>query len=287
MKKPLIAGVLLALAWGIGFFPTFNEKMSQANQVMQIAGYRDNVTTMTYQEIKEQRDTVAAYNEKVRNCQKETPFAYAGEKAGTDDPDYQGILPGMEEIGYVDIPKIGVHLPFGRGTGSDMLEYMAGHMYGTSLPQESDGEPSHCVLTAHTGLASGRKLFTDLVKVEPGDTVELHFLGLKYIYGVDVINAVLPDEADALLNIEDGEDLVTLYTCTPYGINSHRLLVRGKLISEEPDSTATEGGAGASGNADHDRLAAVALAEYTGPIVLMVITGVILGRRNQKKKQET
>ena len=141
-------------------------------------------------------------------------------------------------MAYVDIPKINVYLPVQHGTDADALEKSVGHVIGTSLPV--GGSSTHAVLSAHSGLASS-KLFSDIDQLAEGDTFYIHVLGEVLAYKVDTINTVLPTDT-SLLQIEDGKDLVTLVTCTPFGVNTHRLLVRGHRVpyTPEQDAVATE-----------------------------------------------
>ena len=137
-------------------------------------------------------------------------------------------------ICYIDIPKINVYLPVQHGTDADTLEKSVGHVVGTSLPV--GGESTHAVLSAHSGMASS-KLFSDIDQLTEGDTFYIHVLGDTLAYRVDAINTVLPTDTH-LLQIEDGKDLVTLVTCTPFGVNTHRLLVRGHRVPYVPEQEA-------------------------------------------------
>ena len=142
-------------------------------------------------------------------------------------------LPGSSIIGYVKIDKIGVELPIYHGTSDEVLNVGVGHLEGTSLPV--GGENTHSVMSAHRGLPSA-KLFTDLDRLEPGDTFQLTVLDQVLTYQVDQVKVITPTEVDDLL-IAEGKDYCTLFTCTPYGINTHRLLVRGiriETIVEKP-----------------------------------------------------
>ena len=132
-------------------------------------------------------------------------------------------------MGYVEIPKISVNLPIYHGTGNDSLDRGVGHLLGSSLPV--GGEDTHCILTGHSGLAS-QKMFTDLEQLEVTDVFYLNVLGEILAYQVEEINTVLPHDT-SLLGITSGEDYCTLVTCTPYGVNTHRLLVRGTRIPYE------------------------------------------------------
>ena len=142
-------------------------------------------------------------------------------------------LPGSSIIGYVKIDKIGVELPIYHGTSDEVLNVGVGHLEGTSLPV--GGENTHSVMSAHRGLPSA-KLFTDLDRLEPGDTFQITVLDQVLTYQVDQVKVITPTEAEDLL-IAEGKDYCTLFTCTPYGINTHRLLVRGiriETIVEKP-----------------------------------------------------
>jgi len=142
-------------------------------------------------------------------------------------------LPGSSIIGYVKIDKIGVELPIYHGTSDEVLNVGVGHLEGTSLPV--GGENTHSVMSAHRGLPS-TKLFTDLDRLEPGDTFQITVLDQVLTYQVDQVKVITPTEVEDLL-IAEGKDYCTLFTCTPYGINTHRLLVRGiriETITEKP-----------------------------------------------------
>lgn len=140
-------------------------------------------------------------------------------------------ISGTGIMGYIEIKKIRVSLPIYHSTEESVLQVAIGHIPGTSLPV--GGKSSHCVLSGHRGLPSAR-LFTDIDKLEEGDTFLIRVLNEIMTYEVDAINIVLPGETD-LLRVQDGEDYCTLVTCTPYGVNSHRLLIRGHRIENETD----------------------------------------------------
>ena len=135
---------------------------------------------------------------------------------------------------YIDIPKIGVYLPVQHGTDADTLERAVGHVVGTSLPV--GGSSTHAVLSAHSGIASS-KLFSDIDQLAVGDMFYIHVLGEVLAYKVDAIHTVLPTDT-SLLQIADGKDYVTLVTCTPFGVNTHRLLVRGQRVPYVPEQEA-------------------------------------------------
>lgn len=148
---------------------------------------------------------------------------------------YAQQLTGGGVMAYVDIPKINVYLPVQHGTDADTLERAVGHVVGTSLPV--GGSSTHAVLSAHSGMASS-KLFSDIDQLTEGDTFYIHVLGDTLAYKVDAIHTVLPTDT-SLLQIEDGKDYVTLVTCTPFGVNTHRLIVRGYRVPYVPEQEAT------------------------------------------------
>lgn len=145
----------------------------------------------------------------------------------TSSPDYQRYLDTLHQIGAmarVRVPSVGIDLPVYHGTSNDVLAHGVGHLYGTALPV--GGEGNHAVLTGHTGLAT-LTMFDNLTHIKEGDVFTVEVMGKTMAYKVDQIETVLPDQVEAL-RAEEGRDLLTLVTCTPYGINSHRLLVRGE-----------------------------------------------------------
>lgn len=162
------------------------------------------------------------------------------EAAAEDDMEaqYQNLLvtDNNDIMCFVDIPAIHVYLPVYHGTSDEVLQKGAGHIQGTSLP--IGGENTHVGISAHTGVNSA-KMFTDLVELKEGDMFYLHTLGDVLAYQVDEIKVVLPVEMGGL-NIQSGQDLCTLVTCTPYGVNSHRLLVRGHRVPYDPATAAME-----------------------------------------------
>ena len=166
------------------------------------------------------------------------PDSFAVAEASDRDEEYMSCLNinGDEIMGIVEIPKIDVELPIYHTTDEEVLEIGAGHLEGSSLPV--GGESTHAVISAHRGLPSAT-LFTDLDKLEAGDHFLLHILDDTLAYEVDQIHVVEPDETE-LLSVVEGEDLVTLLTCTPYGVNTQRLLVRGHRVPYVPEEVAEE-----------------------------------------------
>lgn len=232
--KRSIATVAAALCFlaavGIMLYPAVSSYVNEK--------YRSEIQTVYEEQVQQKDDTTireaweqaVAYNSAITPGATDTD-AYSKEAILAASQDYDAMLniTGNGIMGYVEIPKIDVYLPIFHGTGSDSLERGVGHLVGSSLPV--GGESTHTVLTGHSGMASQR-MFTDLEQLQPGDVFFLHVLNEVLAYQVDEINTVLPYDT-SLLGIYSGEDLCTLVTCTPIGINTHRLLVRGHRIEYE------------------------------------------------------
>ena len=179
-------------------------------------------------------------------------------------------------MGYVEIPDIDVTLPIYHGTSEEVLQTAIGHIEGSSLPV--GGESTHCVISGHRGLPSAR-LFTDLDQLTEGDTFTLHVLDETLTYEVDQISVVEPDDI-SLLEIEAGEDLCTLVTCTPYGVNSHRLLVRGHRVETPEEGGILQIIADAVLIDERYVLPIIAI-----PILLIIVLAAALRSRRKKSKK--
>lgn len=228
MKKNR-SNIILILIFLVGLsvmlYPTVSDYVNQKNQSRAVASYSEEVENLSDVDYQAYFDAADDYNRRLA----ETPDAFyrPEEVSGyTDTLDVSGT--GI--MGYITISKIGVELPVYHGTSDGVLQVAAGHLEGSSLPVGGAG--THAVISAHRGLPSA-KLFTNLDELEVGDTFTITVLDRVLTYEVDQISIVLPTETDLLQPVE-GKDYVTLMTCTPYGINSHRLLVRGRRI-ETPD----------------------------------------------------
>ncbi len=229
MKKNR-SNIILILIFLVGLsvmlYPTVSDYINQKNQSRAVASYSEEVENLSDVDYQAYFDAADDYNRRLA----ETPDAfYRPEQVSgyTDTLDVSGT--GI--MGYITISKIGVELPVYHGTSDGVLQVAAGHLEGSSLPVGGAG--THAVISAHRGLPSA-KLFTNLDELEVGDTFTITVLDRVLTYEVDQISIVLPTETDLLQPVE-GKDYVTLMTCTPYGINTHRLLVRGKRI-ENPEN---------------------------------------------------
>ncbi len=209
-------------------YPTVSDFWNEKRQSQAIINYDDLIVDLTPEDYTELFSKADIYNQKIRNMS----FPFLNHKNIADEYNSTLDVNGDGMMGYITIEKIKVQLPIYHGTSDKVLNSAVGHVEGSSLPV--GGESTHAVLSAHRGLPSA-KLFTNLDKVEVGDVFTIRILDRTITYQVDRILIVLPHETEAL-NLVPGEDYCTLVTCTPYGINTHRMLVRGTRIENlEPD----------------------------------------------------
>lgn len=216
----------------IGFllccYPLVSSLIEQQYQKSAVATYQQSVQDKDDSEIKEIIQKATEYNDMLF----QTDGAIVGDVNSEilSEESYESLLnQGTGVMGSIEIPKIGVDLPIYHGTDDDVLSNGIGHLEGTSLPV--GGASTHCVLTGHRGLPNS-KLFTRLDEIEENDLFYLNIFGETLAYKVNQIEVIEPDEVDKL-NIQEGKDLVSLITCTPYGLNTHRLVVTGERVSYE------------------------------------------------------
>ena len=278
MKKKHISTIIIALIFlaGLGFllYPTVSNLWNRAHQSRAIATYTKQVEKLDDSQNKEMLKAARKYN---KSLLKKSDHWKLSKK---DKKKYESLLDvsGTGIMGYIEVPKIDCSLPIYHGTDEGALQIAIGHLEGSSLPV--GGKSTHCVLSGHRGLPSAR-LFTDLDQMEEGDILILNILGRKLAYEVDQIRVVLPEEMSDL-EIEEGKDLCTLVTCTPYGINTHRLLVRGhrteyveKKVAEEKKEVQTK--------KTDIRLM---IAGGAGVLMLLIIIIVIVIKRRRKRRNQ-
>ena len=225
-----VAVVAFIIALGITLYPMISTWYNERHQAEVHIHYQEKVEQVDNTKLIEAKELAVAYNQTILpGAQEEDSFS--NEALLNAIEDYAGLLnlAGDGIMGYVEIPKIGVSLPIYHGTNNSTLERGVGHLLGSSLPV--GGESTHSVLTAHSGMAS-QKMFSDLDRMKIGDVFYLDVLGERLAYQVDQIKTVLPYDT-TYLQTEIGSDLCTLVTCTPFGVNTHRLLVRGTRIPYE------------------------------------------------------
>lgn len=267
----LLAGLSLLL------YPSFSDYWNSFHQSRAIAGYTEEVSSMDNDVYEDFRSQAQQYNEKLFLRQKtENAFLIPEEQLA----EYEQLLDvtGLGIMGYIEIPSIDVSLPIYHGTSDTVLQIAVGHLDWTSLPV--GGESTHCVLSGHRGLPSA-KLFTNLDKLAVGDTFLMQVLDEMLTYEVDQILIVEPDETQALM-IEEGKDYCTLVTCTPYGVNSHRLLVRGHRIETVQEAKAIRI------PADAVQIEPLLVAPLLSlPILLILLIGLLIPKPRKHSGDDT
>lgn len=260
----LLAGALLLL------YPTVSDYWNSFHQSRAIASYAEQVADLddnTYDQI---WADARAYNETLDNSTSRFVMTEEQKKI------YEALLNIADNgvMGYIEIPKIKCNLPIYHGTDEAVLQIAIGHVQGSSLP--AGGESTHCVLSGHRGLPSA-KLFSDLDQLTEGDVFLLRVLDETLTYEVDQIRTVLPDELDDLA-IEEGKEYCTLVTCTPYGINSHRLLVRGHRVENQASASTIRV------TADAMQIEPLLIAPLVAvPKLLVLLVMVLIPHRTKKK----
>lgn len=245
MKRKIstfLFGLLFLIGFGILIYPTVSNQWNTYRQNQLISSYYNTIQDMEPEDFTSEWEKAKAFNDTIQQNN------LYGDVFGEDendikDTEYWKILNVADDgvMGYLSIPKINIKLAIYHGTGDDELQTGVGHLNGTKLP--IGGESTHSVLAAHRGLPSA-KLFTDIDQLKAGDKFYIHVLDEVLAYKVDqILPMVDKDDHETLekaLQIEEGKDQVTLFTCTPYGVNSHRLLVRGTRVPYNGEEDATE-----------------------------------------------
>lgn len=268
-KSTIILILVFFVGLSVMLYPTISDYVNQRNQSRAVASYAQSVDTMTDADYSAYFDAADAFNAQV--AANENALYRPDQLSGYYDT---LDITGTGIMGYITIAKIGVELPIYHGTSDSVLQIAAGHLEGTSLPV--GGASTHAVISAHRGLPSA-KLFTNLDQLEVGDTFTITVLDRVLTYEVDKITIVLPTQTDDLL-VADGKDYVTLMTCTPYGINTHRLLVRGRRV-ETPDQFKR-----IRVTAEALKVEPVIVAPVMAlPMLLILLIGMLLSTRKRKK----
>ena len=260
----LLAGALLLL------YPTISDYWNSLHQSRAIASYAEQVADLDDNMYEQLWADARAYNETFGSST--SRFVMTDEQKKV----YDALLniAGNGVMGYIEIPKIKCNLPIYHGTDESVLQIAIGHVQGSSLPVGGAG--THCVLSGHRGLPRA-KLFTDIDQLTEGDVFLLRVLDETLTYEVDQIRTVLPDELDDLA-IEEGKDYCTLVTCTPYGINSHRLLVRGHRVENQASASTIRV------TADAMQIEPLLIAPLVAAPMLLVLLVIVLIPHRTKKK---
>ena len=269
-----LGNILLTLAFVVGIallaYPSFSDWWNTFHQTRAIAGYTAKVANMDREEFDRMWAEAEAFNEYL--SKKPNRFNLTQEELAT----YNSILDvtGTGIMGYIDIPSIKISLPIYHGTDESILQIAIGHIAGTSFP--IGGEGTHAAVSGHRGLPSAR-LFTDIDKLQAGDKFLLQMLDRTLTYEVDQIRIVLPQELQDL-EIDPYQDYVTLITCTPYGVNTHRLLVRGHRVdNDNTDATRI--------TADAMRFEPVIVAPLVAAPILLVLLIILLVSTSKWNRQ--
>ena len=263
----LLAGVSLLL------YPSLSDYWNSMHQTRAIASYAETVSQLDTAQYDEMWKAAQDYNRSL--AQRETAFALTDEQKAA----YESLLDvsGLGVMGYIEIPGIDCSLPIYHGTEESVLQVAVGHLEWSNLPV--GGEGTHCVLSGHRGLPSA-KLFTNLDKLAVGDTFLLRVLDEVLTYEVDQILIVEPEQVDAL-GIVPGEDYCTLVTCTPYGINTHRLLVRGHRVENTPEAARMHVTADAT---QFDPLLVAPVLAI--PVLLLLLMILLVPKRRRKSRED-
>ena len=263
----LLAGVSLLL------YPSLSDYWNSMHQTRAIASYAETVSQLDTAQYDEMWKAAQDYNRSL--AQRETAFALTDEQKAA----YESLLDvsGLGVMGYIEIPEIDCSLPIYHGTEESVLQVAVGHLEWSNLPV--GGEGTHCVLSGHRGLPNA-KLFTNLDKLAVGDTFLLRVLDEVLTYEVDQILIVEPEQVDAL-GIVPGEDYCTLVTCTPYGINTHRLLVRGHRVENTPEAARMHVTADAT---QFDPLLVAPVLAI--PVLLLLLMILLVPKRRRKSRED-
>ena len=269
-RSTIILILIFLVGLSVMLYPTVSDYVNQRHQSRALASYDETVNEMSDADYTAYFEAADAYNQRLAATPNSffTPEQVSGYDETLD-------VSGTGIMGYITIPRIGVELPVYHGTSDGVLQVAAGHLEGSSLPVGGAG--THAVISAHRGLPSA-KLFTNLDELEAGDTFTITVLDRVLTYEVDRISIVLPTETDLLQPVE-GQDYVTLMTCTPYGINTHRLLVRGHRV------TAPENLKRIRVAADATRIEPILIAPLLAvPLLLLLLIGLLVSGRKRKQK---
>ena len=273
-KNGLTLILLFILLVGVGLiaYPTFADWWNSFHQSRAVASYAEAVADMNAEEYEKIIRKAEKYNKKLA----ESGILWNLDEEQQKEYEEQLNIGTSGIMGYIDIPKINVMLPIYHGIDEAVLQVAIGHIPGTSLPV--GGKGSHCVISGHRGLPSAR-LFTDIDKLVEGDTFTITVLNQTLTYEVDQIRTVEPTDLSDL-QIEKGKDYLTLVTCTPYGINTHRLLVRGHRTKNANGDAAVI--------ADALQIEPVYIAPFLAvPILLLLVIGMFImtGMKSRRKRE--
>lgn len=278
MKMKLMRFLMILIfitGLGILLYPIISNLLMNIFQTTAIQEYNYTVEQMQQDRIEEILSEARVYNEQFKNTIVVDPFSQEAESSVNSE--YNEILNIDGTMGYIEIPKIDVNLPIFHGTSEEVLKRGVGHIETTPLP--IGGEGNHSVLSAHRGLPSA-KLFTDLDKLEIGDVFIIKMLTETLVYRIDQIKVVEPTDTQ-YLQAEEGEDYITLITCTPYAINTHRMLVRGTRIDTDEYLASIN-----NSNLDNEKQSVNYLFIFIIVVLIILIVIFIFKKARRRRKNE-
>lgn len=276
MKKGSFSTILLVIMMIAGLslllYPSFSDFWNSKRQTEAISSYSQMVSTIDDEEYEEIWASAIAYNQELLN--RDNTFVLTDEQKAAYMEQLNVSL--INTMGFIEIPSIDCKLPIYHGTDESVLQVGVGHLDWTSLP--TGGLSTHCVLSSHRGLPSAR-LFTDLDELAENDIFMLHILDETLTYAVDQVKIVEPDETDDLLIVE-GKDYCTLVTCTPYGVNSHRMLVRGVRTDNQEEAVNVRI------TADAVQIEPVIIAPFLAiPVLLILLIAVLVPKPSKNRRR--
>lgn len=277
MKKALIIIIIALLGVGLCAYPVLSNYITEKNSSYAADAYAEKISELKEEELKKAWEEAEEYNQNLEGNPVHDPYLEGTGMVMSDN--YYEVLNIDESMGYITIPKIDVKLPIFHGTAEETLAKGVGHLEGSSMP--IGGNSSHSVLTGHTGLTTA-KMFTDLTELTEGDLFFIHVLNQTLAYQVDRIKVTEPNSTQDLARVP-GEDYSTLITCTPYGVNSHRLLVRGTRVpyTEELEQEAEDSAAGLT---SEQRMLIIAIAVSSAVMTGLIIIAAVWTRRRNKRR---
>lgn len=290
MKRKIFSilfGLLFLAGFGILAYPTVSNQWNTYRQSKLISNYKEVTKNIDTEDFEKEWAKAEHYNDSITVNQPMSGDVF--NESGKEDKNsaYWNVLnlSGDGIMGYISIPKINVELAIYHGTADDVLQTGVGHIEGTKLP--IGGEGNHTVLAAHRGLPSAR-LFTDLDQLVEGDKFYIHILDQVLAYQVDqILPMVDKDDTEALeqaMQIEEGQDYVTLFTCTPYGVNTHRLLVRGTRVEYNGEEDTPQTPAESVKNIVQDYYMFFLIGGVAVTVIAIGVIRICMNRKRRKKK---
>lgn len=290
MKRKIFSilfGILFLVGFGILAYPTVSNQWNTYRQSKLISNYKEVTKNIDTEDFEKEWAKAEHYNDSITVNQPMSGDVF--NESGKEDKNsaYWNVLnlSGDGIMGYISIPKINVELAIYHGTSDDVLQTGVGHIEGTKLP--IGGEGNHTVLAAHRGLPSAR-LFTDLDQLVEGDKFYIHILDQVLAYQVDqILPMVDKDDTEALeqaMQIEEGQDYVTLFTCTPYGVNTHRLLVRGTRVEYNGEEDTPQTPAESVKNIVQDYYMFFLIGGVAVTVIAIGVIRICMNRKRRKKK---